>query len=180
MRINKKIVLSWAAVILWMLMIFVFSAQPAAESEKVSHGATSIILKFIENLAIISGVSVDLIEKTDHLVRKLAHAFVFFVLAMLVVNAFLKTGVKGFRVFIFAFIVTSLYACTDEIHQMFVPGRACRLSDVGIDSMGAMFGLCLFGAVCWLNCHTGIDLSERINTAVYKLNVFRSLRTNNE
>ena len=29
---------------------------------------------------------------------------------------------------------------SDEIHQYFVPGRACRLFDVGVDVFGALTG----------------------------------------
>ena len=180
MRIERKIILPWSAVILWMILIFAFSAQPAVESAKISMGLTAIILRFFEHLAIITGVNADLVGDMDHIVRKSAHVFLFFVLAMLVANAFLKTGVKWFKAFIFAFIITSLYACSDEIHQIFVPGRACRLSDVGIDSLGAMFGLCLFAAAYWLNRHTGFYFSEKINTAVCNLNVLKRLRPNNE
>lgn len=33
-----------------------------------------------------------------------------------------------------------LYACTDEIHQIFVPGRSAQFRDVLIDTLGASFG----------------------------------------
>lgn len=33
-----------------------------------------------------------------------------------------------------------LYAITDEIHQIFVPGRSAQLRDVLIDTLGASFG----------------------------------------
>ena len=180
MKFEKKIALSWAAVILWMILIFAFSAQPAGESEQISHGITGIILKFIENLAVTTGVNADLIKEVNYIVRKSAHLFLFFVLSWLVVNAFLKTGVKEISAFIFAFIVTSLYAGTDEIHQIFVPGRACLWSDVGIDSFGAILGLCFAGAIFWVNTHGRFNLLLYINPAAYKLNMFKRLRTNNE
>ncbi len=34
-----------------------------------------------------------------------------------------------------------LYACTDEFHQRFVPGRGASLWDVGVDAMGAALAL---------------------------------------
>ncbi len=37
-----------------------------------------------------------------------------------------------------------LYAASDELHQYFVPGRACRLFDVGVDTAGILFGTFLF------------------------------------
>ena len=33
-----------------------------------------------------------------------------------------------------------LYACTDEFHQIFVPGRSAQFRDVLIDTLGASFG----------------------------------------
>lgn len=182
MKFEKKTTLSWAAVILWMIMIFTFSAQPAMESERISMGITGMILKFIENLALIAGASAEMVANTDHLVRKSAHAFVFFVLAMLVANAFLKTGVKWPRAFVFAFLVTVGYACTDEIHQLFVPGRAGMLSDVGIDSMGAIAGLGLSWIWHRANGHRMFDFKRNLPviSAMGKMNMFKSLRTNNE
>jgi len=161
MKIEKRLILSWSVVILWMILIFAFSAQPADESNEVSLGITAILLRFIENLGITTDVSADWIGEINNIVRKSAHAFVFFVLAMLAVNAFLSTKAKGFKAFLFAFIFTFFYACTDEIHQIFVPGRACMLSDVGIDSIGAVIGLCLFGFGYWVNRHKKIKVVGR-------------------
>lgn len=33
-----------------------------------------------------------------------------------------------------------LYACTDEIHQIFVPGRSAQFRDILIDTLGASIG----------------------------------------
>ncbi len=40
-------------------------------------------------------------------------------------------------VYAFAFIVTALYALSDEIHQKFIPTREGRLRDAIIDMFGA-------------------------------------------
>lgn len=40
-----------------------------------------------------------------------------------------------------SWIICTLYAGTDELHQYFVPGRACSLRDVCIDSAGALLGV---------------------------------------
>ena len=45
-----------------------------------------------------------------------------------------------------AFRIAALYAATDELHQYFVPGRACMFTDVCIDSFGALLGI-LFATV---------------------------------
>ena len=41
-------------------------------------------------------------------------------------------------------LIRAFYACTDEFHQLFVPGRAGLLSDVLIDSLSAVLGLVVF------------------------------------
>lgn len=37
-------------------------------------------------------------------------------------------------------IFSFLYACTDELHQIFVPGRSAQFRDILIDTLGASFG----------------------------------------
>ena len=41
-----------------------------------------------------------------------------------------------------------LYACIDELHQYFVPGRACQIRDVCIDTAGVLAGVLL---VLWIS-----------------------------
>lgn len=41
----------------------------------------------------------------------------------------------------------ALYACSDELHQYFVPGRSCKFFDVCVDSTGAFFGALLFWGI---------------------------------
>ena len=43
-----------------------------------------------------------------------------------------------------------LYACTDEIHQIFVPGRSSQFRDILIDTLGASFGCLLIHALLTL------------------------------
>lgn len=43
-----------------------------------------------------------------------------------------------------------LYAASDELHQLFVPGRAGLITDVCIDSAGALLGILLFLAALHL------------------------------
>lgn len=43
--------------------------------------------------------------------------------------------------------VTFIYACTDEIHQLFVPGRAGRFTDVLIDTTGGIIMLLFIALV---------------------------------
>jgi VanZ family protein len=73
----------------------------------------------------------------DLLLKKGAHFLAYAVLAWLVQWAWgVKPGSWGW-----AFLVTVLYASSDEYHQTFVPGRSGSLGDVLIDSSGALSAL---------------------------------------
>ena len=69
----------------------------------------------------------------DLLLRKLAHAAEYAVLALLLVRATDNRAV--------ALVATVLYAVSDEVHQTFVPGRHGSPVDVAIDSVGAVVGV---------------------------------------
>ena len=42
-----------------------------------------------------------------------------------------------------SFVLGIVYATSDEIHQYFVPGRACMIEDVFIDTLGVILGILL-------------------------------------
>lgn len=83
--------------------------------------------------------------------RKGAHVFEFLILFLLAYNAFRLTFPKETFRFLGTLAVSFslLYAFSDETHQLFVPGREGKLSDVGIDVAGIVLGACavyvLFG-----------------------------------
>ena len=43
--------------------------------------------------------------------------------------------------FFMSILFSFLYACTDELHQIFVPGRSAQFRDILIDTLGASFGI---------------------------------------
>ncbi|MBM4165544.1 MAG: VanZ family protein [Ignavibacteria bacterium] len=72
---------------------------------------------------------------------KLLHFGVFFVLGMLSARAFLfqewNTTLKKYAL-LFAVLYVMLYGASDEIHQMFVPGRSPELYDFLADTLGGI------------------------------------------
>lgn len=116
-----------------MAFIFYFSSRTASQSFAQSG-------KILEFLTSVFGNNV----LTDFLVRKTAHLLEFAGLALLFSNAFYQTVQKKKFVPIFAFLSTSLYAVSDEIHQIFVDGRSCQFTDWVIDSSGAVIGIVAF------------------------------------
>lgn len=120
-------IICWVLTAACMAAIFYFSSRTADESEQQSGFFTMLITKIFG----IGGFS-------DFIIRKLAHFTEFAGLGLLFAIALkVQTGKSKTPT---AIICSSIYAATDEIHQIFVPGRACRLLDWGIDTCGAALG----------------------------------------
>ena len=132
---------AWSLVAIWMIVIFMFSSQKASDSAQTSNGFTSWILSLITRKMPVFQIQTMAI-KYDFFVRKFAHFTIYTVLGLLVSNAFLHTSVKN--KFLMSAFLCIAYSISDEIHQMFVPGRACRLYDIGIDSLGSMVGILIY------------------------------------
>lgn len=134
----------------WMVTIFSFSQQPAVESEKVS-GTVAYRMVAVCNRVFHMGLAEETMEKyaqdIDYPVRKAAHMTEYAILALL--SFFFLTGYKERerRTYLLALGIAAGYAATDEIHQLFVPGRAGRFGDVCIDTAGAALGLLLLYAI---------------------------------
>lgn len=140
-NINKNyasIILSWTAVLLWMLLIFYSSAQVAEQSNQLSKGVTAVIIGFVERIAL----GLELNTNTfNYIVRKNAHFFTYLILSVFVMNAIRKSRVEGSKGILITFGICVLYAVSDEVHQLFVPGRSGQMTDVFIDGSGAVLGL---------------------------------------
>lgn len=130
MKKGRKIyiLISWILVLICMGIIFSLSAQIAEDSQDLSDSFISSLFKFLG------------IELKSGFVRTMAHMLEFMGLSLLIFNAVYSTwNIKLTPVI--AFIGTSFYAITDEIHQIFVPGRAFQISDILVDSTGALIGV---------------------------------------
>lgn len=73
------------------------------------------------------------------IVRKCAHIGEYFILGILVYNMFKYHDVKN--IVIISILICIIYACTDEIHQLFISDRTGKLIDVFIDSLGSILGI---------------------------------------
>ncbi len=129
---KKSLILSWAAALLFMAVIFILSAQKGDESQSLSD-------RFI----IIFGL-----KFSSDFVRTCAHFLEYASLSVLIYNA-LYRSYGYFRPFL-SVIISALYAVTDEIHQLFVEGRACQITDIIIDSIGAAAGIAVLTALIFV------------------------------
>lgn len=84
------------------------------------------------------------VEDNLFFVRKTAHIFEYFILGILMLNVLRYYCNLNFKLVNLSVILCILYACTDEIHQLFVPGRTGKITDVLIDSIGIILGSFFF------------------------------------
>ena len=124
--------------LVWSAVIFLFSAQNGDDSSGVSGKLLAMICELLRY-----NPSPGMRSLLTLLLRKAAHMTEFGVLALLLLGT-LRSGFgrEGWT-FPAAFAVSSLYAATDEIHQLFVSDRAGRVTDWLIDSSGALLFLLL-------------------------------------
>lgn len=117
-----------------MVIIFKLSGDTATLSSEKSNGVI-IILNFI-------GVDLNSTfgEFTEFFVRKSAHISEYFILCLLIYRA-LKIDFQEKKLYLLSLLGTFCYALTDEIHQLFVPGRSGQIKDVFIDTSGGIMFL---------------------------------------
>jgi VanZ family protein len=136
MRIPNAV--RWLLVALWMGLIFYMSSR--SDSGEQSGALIRMIFD-----ALHVAPAPDRLEFWHHILRKAAHFTEYAILASLIAFARARTSWRGLAV---AWAAATLYACTDEFHQVFVPTRGPSVWDVGIDSTGAAAAVVAIWA-CW-------------------------------
>lgn len=130
----------------WMSAIFIFSAQNATESARFSSGIThKVFCAFYPDFEELSAESqAELISKASFPIRKAAHFSEYALLGALsffAVCSYKSISLKARN--LIAVGISVLYSVSDEIHQIFVPRRACRFFDIVIDCLGAISAILL-------------------------------------
>lgn len=134
MKINNKKLFWWCATLGLMIGIFIFSSQPSVKSSALSGEIVEKVVKPILHL-----LHMKYHEFYHTLVRKTAH-FTFY--GLLGISAFNLLQSYQIRKTLFpSLVICFLYACSDEYHQTFVPGRSGQFSDVCIDLAGSLFAI---------------------------------------
>lgn len=139
--------LSWIPAGIVMVIIFLFSAKPAVSSNNGSLIISEQILNLYENITnneYDDTVRNKILDHINHAVRKGAHFLEYALLAWCICLHLMVLKLRGIRLFLYATLSSAVYALTDEIHQYFVAGRSCQLTDVLLDSCGAATGALIF------------------------------------
>lgn len=134
-------VLLWGCTIAVAVVIFLFSAQPGEDSSVISDLLAEQLIPVIdpEFEMLEDSEQLGVTEFARKLVRKAAHFAVFgalgFFLRLLTGSYALRQPTR------WAWLVGTIYACTDEFHQIFVPARSGMWQDVLLDSCGVLAGV---------------------------------------
>ena len=131
-----------------MATIFALSADTADESDAKSDAISdSIVYQILSNFDLTDEQIETLMRRCVVIVRKTAHFLEYAALGFLLASVFVSFGLKTKQNIPISFFIGALYAVSDEIHQYFVPGRSCQVSDMLIDSSGVITGI-MFLLIC--------------------------------
>ena len=148
MKRNKKRLCLYGILTLAVMgMIFFMSAKDATESGSMSKWLVNtsfgrMLIKLLPRLT-DRGDEIDL--------RKYAHMAEYALLAVPSVLFFRELLLEKHipvRASLCSLVFCFVYACSDEYHQTFVPGRAGAMIDVAVDLVGVSLGLALVLLVC--------------------------------
>lgn len=133
MNIKTKRVLYWLLFVGWMAFIFYMSHQPGDKSSEQSQ--------FVLQLFSFFGIKLDSYfgELATLIIRKGAHFTEYCILFLLAYNV-LGLYMSSRAAKLYGIVIVFLYACSDEFHQSFIPGRGPAFKDVMIDTSGGIFG----------------------------------------
>lgn len=127
--------------LLWYALICFLSSQTGAESSQLSGLVVEGSIDWMGDWGAIFRVDWDALQFLSFLIRKAAHMGAFFVLTGLLLFALWRLGTSPRTQAGLSLALCVLLAGLDELHQVFVPGRDGKLTDVLID---------LGGGVCFI------------------------------
>lgn len=150
--------------------IYYMSAQPVLQSGAMSFGVDRWVCShFVEGFDEMTLQEQEsMVLSLDFWVRKSAHAAEYMTLgAVLMMAVYMfysgsrvsddRKGNRSRRLRIslrssavLAIAVGGVYAVLDEMHQYFVPGRACQLRDMIIDICGVTAGVIIAACALWI------------------------------
>ncbi len=118
-------------VIIWMIIIFIMSSFNGNDSSMQSN----FIVNIISNIFNIKNI-----ELLSLIVRKLAHFSEYFILGILICRYINDIN----KLPSLTLLIGSIYALSDEIHQIYVPGRSFAIRDILIDTLGIILSIIIY------------------------------------
>lgn len=128
--------------VLGIMGIIFFLSHSTGEDSTKQSGLIVTLLNYLPVKVDESNINIITL-----IIRKGAHMTEYFILTLSVVKYLYSIHITRFQVvkwnkiYLWSGIISFLYACSDEFHQTFIPGRAGLFSDVLVDSVGIIFAL---------------------------------------
>ena len=140
----------WALVMVLAVLIFFFSSMDGPESMKMSNGLTYWFIHLFhpDYDSLVPAKQKEIYKLFVVIVRKAAHFTEFAAFGASL--TLLLHEHRARRSVLWAWLAGTLYAGTDELHQLFKGTRTPELRDVAIDSMGVLFGALLIAFLFFL------------------------------
>ena len=141
MKNKRTLFYIWVVIPIFIaIVIFIFSGHNGNTSENISESFTRNLFPSI--------ISDDVISFMERIIRKVAHYGIYFALGISVMMLYRSyfAVFKGRHIGIAEQIfvpgtVCFVYSLTDELHQIFVPGRNGSFLDCLLDTAGALSGI---------------------------------------
>ncbi len=118
-------------VIIWMILIFIMSSFNGNDSSMQSN----FIVNIISNIFNIKNI-----ELLSLIVRKLAHFSEYFILGILLCRYINDIN----KLSSLTLLIGTIYALSDEVHQIYVPGRSFAIRDILIDTLGIILSIIIY------------------------------------
>ena len=129
----------------WYGVIFALSAQTGDESGKLSGAIVDQSISWLGKWGEIFHWNWEAVQLLSFLIRKAAHMGIYFILAALVLYGVQRIGCG--KAAAWTGLACALLAALDEVHQIFVPGRDGKVTDVLIDLGGVACLLLVWWAI---------------------------------
>lgn len=143
-----------------MIGLFLFSAQESGETNSVSFGVCSVAAKILYKQFAFYDADVQeiLVQGLNPFIRKAAHFGLYALLGALC-YLWLRRMPHNITT---SMSVCALFASLDEFHQLFVPGRTGKVTDIFLDCFGSACGIAAaFLLLCLLYCLKHKNVVER-------------------
>lgn len=125
--------------VIWMIVIFLFSNQNANQSESVSDMVTNKMISGVEEVTkekIPEKKKKEIVREKRFFIRKTAHFLSYSILGLLIYLTLESYAIS--HIFLYSVLFCFFYACSDEVHQLFLDGRTAKFMDVLIDTTGSI------------------------------------------
>lgn len=123
-------------VLIVMITIFVFSNDTSMASTKKSDRLIINTSELILNRKLTKKEKELYTSKYVVIVRKTAHFTLYFLLGLFFISFLREFDLNNKKLLLYTILFVFVYACSDEIHQLFIYERSGEIIDVLIDTLG--------------------------------------------